>query len=202
MDALESIRGFLRCETPDSWIAAALADQETMLIDHAHCEQKAAATAMSLMYRYPDRTELLIKMARLAREELVHFEQVLHLMTKRGIEFRHLTAARYASGLRDHMSKQEPQRLIDVLIIGAYVEARSCERFARIAPHLDEELGAFYTSLLKSEGRHYLNYLKLARLYAKAPIDERVAYFADIEAELILSGDEQFRFHSGTPIAA
>ncbi|MFP8965184.1 tRNA-(ms[2]io[6]A)-hydroxylase [Pokkaliibacter sp. CJK22405] len=200
-DALDSIRSFLNCETPDAWVQAALKHQDVMLVDHAHCEQKAAATAMALIYRYPDRAELLTKMARLAREELIHFEQVLTILAKRNIEFRHIGAARYASGLRRHVRTSEPYRLVDVMIIGAFVEARSCERFAKIAPHLDEELGAFYTSLLKSEARHYQHYLKLAREYATGPIEDRIAFFAEKEAELVLSEDEQFRFHSGVPAA-
>lgn len=199
MDALDEIQSFLGCPTPDAWLQAATQDLHTLLIDHAHCEQKAAATAMSLMYRYPNHHELLIRMSRLAREELIHFEQVLTLMRKRGMEYQHLSASRYASGLRDQVSKQEPQRLIDVLIVGAFVEARSCERFAKLAPLLDEELQKFYLSLLKSEGRHYQDYLKLAERYAQADISQRVAEFRLLEQQLIEAEDDQLRFHSGTP---
>ena len=196
-DALDTIHRFLPCATPDLWVQNALAHQDILLIDHAHCEKKAASTALSLMYRYTDRTRLLEKMSRLAREELRHFEQVLAIMKKRGIDYGYLESSRYASGLREGVRKEEPGRLVDVLIVGAFIEARSCERFAKLAPYLDEELEKFYTSLLKSEARHYQDYLKLAREAAGEPIDDRIAWFAERERELIESPDDQFRFHSG-----
>lgn len=190
---------FLACATPDAWIAWALENPELLLIDHAQCEKKAASTAMSLLYRYVDEPLLLTKMSQLAREELLHFEQVVKLMEARGIVYRHLSASRYAEGLRRHVTPQEPARLVDILIIGAYIEARSCERFARLIPHLDVELAKFYRSLVKSEGRHYEDYLMLARHLAPGPIDDRVAFFAEREAELIATPDKAFRFHSGVP---
>lgn len=202
MDTLDEIKDFLGCETPDGWIAAALKNQDLLLIDHAHCEKKAASTAMTLMFRYVDRTDLLNKMSRLAREELIHFEQVLAIMEARGIRYDHLSPARYAGGLRAEVRTHEPGRLVDVLIVGAFIEARSCERFAKLAPFLDEELAKFYRSLLKSEGRHYQDYLGLARDAAGEPIDARIETFRRIENELILSADEEFRFHSGAPAAA
>lgn len=197
MKELPEIDQFLQCPTPDSWIKAALANPAVMLIDHANCEKKAASTAMNLIYKYIDRPELLNKMSRLAREELRHFEQVLALMKKRDIDYVHVSPARYAQGLRKHVRTFEPARLIDTLIIGAFIEARSCERFARLAPHLDEELEKFYSSLLQSESRHFQDYLKLAHQYSDEPIDERVAFFAEVERELIESPDNEFRFHSG-----
>ncbi len=199
MDTLNEITTFLGCETPDAWIALALQNQALLLIDHAHCEKKAASTAMTLMFRYVDRMDLLKKMTRLAREELVHFEQVLAIIESRGIEYQHLQSARYAGGMRAAVRNHEPQRLIDVLIVGAFIEARSCERFARIAPLLDAELEKFYRSLLKSEGRHYQDYLSLAEEAAGEPIEDRIAFFRAIENELILSPDDEFRFHSGVP---
>ena len=200
MTALDEIKQFLPCETPQSWVDVALTQQSLMLIDHAHCEKKAASTAMTLMFRYVERPDLLKKMSRLAREELIHFEQVLALMQARNIEYIHLDASRYASGMRKIAQTQEPQRLIDILIIGAFVEARSCERFAKLAPFLDPELERFYRSLLKSEGRHYQDYLTLAQEYAGGCIEHRIADFRAIEKELILSDDTQFRFHSGVPV--
>lgn len=193
---------FLPCATPQAWIEAALANQALLLIDHAQCEKKAASTAMSLMYRYVDRPLLLTKMAQLAREELLHFEQVVKLMEARGITYRHLSASRYAEGLREHVRREDPQRLVDILIVGAFIEARSCERFARLIPYLDEELAKFYRALVKSEGRHYEDYLMLARRFAAQPIDERIASFAELERELIEAPDRTFRFHSGLPAAA
>ena len=201
MEALDEINAFLGCATPDSWIEMARdpAHLELLLTDHAHCEKKAASTAMTLIFRYADRPELLNKMSRLVREELIHFEQVLGIMSARGLRFGHLSSSRYASGLHGHIRTSEPQRLIDVLIVGAFIEARSCERFAALAPYLDDELAKFYRSLLRSEGRHYQDYLKLAQQYAREDISDRVAAFRAIECDLVLSPDTEFRFHSGAP---
>ncbi|MFY0990187.1 tRNA-(ms[2]io[6]A)-hydroxylase [Halomonas sp. C05BenzN] len=190
---------FLGCRTPDAWVGWALENPELLLIDHAQCEKKAASTAMSLLYRYVDQPLLLTRMSQLAREELLHFEQVVTLMEARGIAYRHISASRYAEGLRRHVRPQEPERLVDILIIGAFIEARSCERFARLIPHLDDKLAKFYRSLVKSEGRHYEDYLMLARHLSPAPIESRVAFFAECERALIASPDTVFRFHSGVP---
>ncbi|MGM0571120.1 tRNA-(ms[2]io[6]A)-hydroxylase [Marinobacter sp.] len=195
--ALAEIHDFLPCRTPQQWIDNALANQDLMLIDHAHCEKKAASTALSLMYRYVDNTDLLNKMSRLAREELRHFEQVLAIMKKRGVEYCHLSPARYAAGLRSLVRTEDPGRLVDVLIVGAIIEARSCERFAALAPFLDDKLAEFYNSLLKSEARHYQDYLKLAEQANGGPVDDRVGEFLAIEKALIEAPDEEFRFHSG-----
>jgi len=194
---LQEIYDFLPCRTPRQWIDNALANQDILLVDHAHCEKKAASTALSLMYRYVDNTELLNKMSRLAREELRHFEQVLAIMNRRGVTYCHLSPARYAAGLRQEVRTEDPGRLVDVLIVGAIIEARSCERFAALAPHLDDTLADFYTGLLKSESRHYRDYLKLAEKAADGPLDERIRQFLDIEQQLIESADTEFRFHSG-----
>ncbi len=201
MKQMPEINQFLLCETPDEWLREALTNQEVLLVDHAHCEKKAASTAMSLMYRYVDRPELLGKMSRLAREELLHFEQVLDIINERGIDYTHLAPSRYAGELRKLVRTHEPARLIDTLIVGAFVEARSCERFSRIAPYLDDRLKKFYLSLLRSEGRHFQDYLSLAQLYSDEPIAARVDFFAEREKQLILSGDDRFRFHSGKPFS-
>lgn len=196
---IPEIEAFLQCQTPQSWITCALDQLDLLLLDHANCEKKAAGTALSLMFRYAEREELQQYLSRLAREELRHFEQVTALMKKRGIGYRQLSASSYAQRLQQHIAKQEPVKLIDTLIVLAFIEARSCERFYRLAPYLDEELGRFYTSLLKSESRHFEGYLSMAQLYAKQSIDARVAFFAEIEREAILTEDTEFRFHSGVP---
>ena len=198
---ISEILDFLPCETPDGWVDAALAHPEELLIDHANCEKKAAGTALNLMFRYVDKIDLLNKMSRLAREELRHFEQVLAIMKKRGVEYRHISSARYANGLRELARSSDPGKLVDILICGALIEARSCERFARIAPHLDDELRAFYESLLKSESRHFKDYLTLARAYTDQDIGPRIEVFRAREQQLIESADKEFRFHSG-PLAA
>jgi tRNA 2-(methylsulfanyl)-N6-isopentenyladenosine37 hydroxylase len=197
--AVAEIRDFLPCETPAAWIEAALKNPEVLLIDHANCEKKAAGTALSLMYKYIGHTDLLEKMSKLAREELRHFEQVLAIMRARGVEYVHVTASRYAAELRKLIRSQEPHKLVDTLIVGAIIEARSCERFAALAPLLDEELGQFYRSLLKSESRHYRDYLTLAETLAGGDIGDRIHVIRSREQELIENEDGEFRFHSGPP---
>lgn len=195
-DLLEEMFQFLPCRTPELWVQQAIENLDILLIDHAQCEKKAASTAMNLMYRYVDRPDLLKKMSQLAREELLHFEQVVGILEERGIRYEHISAARYASGLREHVRKGKDE-LIDILIIGAFIEARSCERFMALIPHLDDALAKYYRSLVRSEGRHYQDYLLLAKMYAEEPIDDRIAFFAAVEKELIESDDHTFRFHSG-----
>ncbi|WP_020409384.1 tRNA-(ms[2]io[6]A)-hydroxylase [Hahella ganghwensis] len=201
------IEQFLGCKTPVAWLEMAAGRLPELLVDHAQCEKKAASSAMQLMFRYPDDEEMAKRMSKLAREELRHFEQVLKLMQARGVRDQKQTAARYAAGLREHVRKGEPQKLVDMLIIGAFIEARSCERFAGLIPYLesqDMELAQFYRGLLESEGRHYQNYLKLAEgRFNKASGEDfavRVEYFRKVEAELISSPDSEFRFHSGCPV--
>lgn len=194
---IPEIEEFLLCPTPQAWIEQALAHPQELLIDHANCEKKAAGTAITLMFRYAEKEELQQKMSRLAREELRHFEQVTALMKKRGIKYLQLSASEYAKRLHQHVAPQEPGKLIDTLIVGAFIEARSCERFYRLLPFLDAELERFYRSLLKSEARHFQDYLKLAQQYSKQPIDERVAFFAEQERQAIYTDDKVFRFHSG-----
>lgn len=196
----DDLVAFLPCRTPDAWVHEALQQLPTLLIDHAHCEKKAASTALTMMYRYVMHYDLLQKMSRLAREELRHFEQVLAIMTRRGIQYDHLTCSRYAGGLAKIARTYEPERLIDRLIMGAFIEARSCERFLSLIPHLDIELAEFYSSLLKSEARHYQDYLHLARTISDSDLDTRIADFALVEKALIESPDIEFRFHSGPPV--
>ncbi len=191
---------FLACPTPRAWVVWALQNQDVLLVDHANCEKKAASTALNLMYRYVDHHDLLNKLSRLAREELRHFEQVIALMKRRGVDYPQLAASRYAGGLRQQVRSAEPGRLVDTLLVGAIIEARSCERFAALAPELDEELRDFYLSLLKSESRHFMDYLKLARdISSQEEVDERLAVLLEVERDLIESPDSEFRFHSGVP---
>ena len=192
---------FLGCPTPQAWVQVAISEIPALLVDHANCEKKAASNAMSMMYRYVDKPDLLEKLSQLAREELLHFEQVVGFMRNRNIPYTHLGPARYATGLRVHIRTHEPARLVDTLIIGAFVEARSCERFAALAPLLDADLQKFYVSLLRSESRHFADYLALARLYAQEDIVPRIAFFSALEAQLISTADPLFRFHSGVPQA-
>lgn len=144
--------------------------------------------------------QLIDKMVLLIKEELHHFQQVLEIMEERQIPYQNMRAGRYAAGLMKHVRTYEPATLIDKLICGALIEARSCERFAALVPLVDDKLGAFYTSLLRSEARHYQDYLALAQLIAgDDSIEARVTFFLEKEAELILSDDPDFYFHSGAP---
>lgn len=193
---------FLPCPTPDAWVRRALIDQDVLLLDHRNCELKAAATAMSLIARYGQDVELSAALSKLAREELVHHEQVLRILKRRGIALRPLTASRYASGLRAAVRTHEPARLVDTLIVGAFIEARSCERFAALVPHLDEELATFYGGLLRSESRHYQGYLRFAQRFGEArDVGRSVIRIRQVEQALIESPDTEFRFHSGCPAA-
>ncbi|MCS5587876.1 MAG: tRNA isopentenyl-2-thiomethyl-A-37 hydroxylase MiaE [Porticoccaceae bacterium] len=198
MTVLQEIENFLPCKTPDKWLENAVENPELLLIDHANCEKKAASTALNLIYRYVDNFDLLNKMSRLAREEMRHFEQVIAIMKHRNIAYQQISASRYATRLRGLVRSDDPHRLADILIVGAIIEARSCERFARLAPYLDAGLEAFYLSLLKSEGRHYKDYLALARNVAsQQEIEQRLGLFLETEQQLIESADIEFRFHSG-----
>lgn len=201
----DGIAGFLQTPTPEAWLDDACRHIPEMLLDHANCELKAASTALGFLYRYPERAALVQRMSRLAREELRHFEQARALMDSLSVPFEKLSASRYAGTLRDAVRPEEPRRLLDMLLIGALIEARSCERFAMIAPRLPEKLGRFYGGLLASEARHFEHYLAFAKTECGVGEDEfeaRLAELKAIEARLITEPDAQFRFHSGPPVAA
>ena len=198
----ENIAAFLDTPTPEEWLAEACGRLPEMLLDHANCELKAASTALGFLYRYPERTALVQRMSRLAREELRHFEQVRSIMDDMDIPFERLSASRYAGGLREVVRQEEPYKLLDMLLIGALIEARSCERFAKIAPRLPEKLGRFYGGLLASEARHFEHYVAFAKSECgvdENEIDERLEELKAIEASLIAEPDDEFRFHSGLP---
>ena len=190
----------LLAPTSQAWVDRAVQELPVLLLDHANCEKKAASTALSLMFRYPQMDKLTWRMSRLAREELRHYEQVQKILAQREIPFQHLKPARYADGLRKHLRSRDPARLVDLLVIGAFIEARSCERFSLLAPRLDGELGSFYGGLLAAEARHFRQYLALASDLDADGLMGRVEFFAPIEAALCTDPDPQFRFHSGTPI--
>ncbi|MEX0942791.1 MAG: tRNA-(ms[2]io[6]A)-hydroxylase [Pseudomonadales bacterium] len=193
-----NIKEFLNCESPDTWVECAADNLPLLLMDHANCEKKAASTALNLMYRYVDKPALMMQLSKLAREELRHFEQVLGIISARQIDCVHVSPSRYAGELRKTVRTHEPARLIDVLIVSAIVEARSCERFGRLVGVLDDELATFYRSLMKSEARHFRVYLELARALA-ADIEPRIEHFLAIDEMLITTPDPDFRFHSGVP---
>jgi tRNA-(ms[2]io[6]A)-hydroxylase len=197
-----SAHPLLKAATPASWIAQACAESDVLLIDHANCEKKAASTALSLMFAYAEDLELTGKMSRLAREELRHYEQVTKLMKTLAVVPQRLAPGRYAERLRRLVAKSEPQREVDLMICGALIEARSCERFAALAPAVRGPIGDLFQGLHHAEARHYRVYLDLARRAAHRSdigLHPRVEEFAALESELITSRDAVFRFHSGTP---
>ena len=197
-----NVNNFLRCETPSSWLDKAETSLPVLLIDHANCEKKAASTALNLMYRHVERPDLVTSLSKLAREELRHFEQVVLILKERNIEYSQLSSSRYAGEMRSSARSHEPGRLIDVLIISAIVEARSCERFSRLVGVLDDKLADFYRSLLNSEARHFKVYLDHALSIAgKNSIQNRIDHFLAEDERLIVTEDRNFRFHSGVPVS-
>ena len=195
-----NVKRFLTCETPTEWIDKAADNLDVLLIDHANCEKKAASTALNLIYRHVEYPDMLLQLSKLAREELRHFEQVVSILKDRNIRYSQISSARYAGELRKGVRTHEPARLIDLLIVSAIVEARSCERFEKLAPVLDQELSEFYSSLLVSESRHFRVYLKLAEEMAgDADLQDRIDFFLAKDSKLITLPDSEFRFHSGPP---
>jgi tRNA 2-(methylsulfanyl)-N6-isopentenyladenosine37 hydroxylase len=192
----------LRAATPDAWIAEACALPELLLIDHANCEKKAASTALALMFAYAEDLQLTDAMSRLAREELRHYEQVAKMIVALKITPQRLAPGRYATQLRRMVASGEPQREVDLMICGAFIEARSCERFAALQKAIGAPLDDLFRSLHEAEARHYQLYLDLAaRAAARAALSlgGRIAAFALREAQLITDPDPVFRFHSGPP---
>ncbi|KTD75046.1 tRNA-(ms[2]io[6]A)-hydroxylase [Legionella waltersii] len=202
-DDLQILIDFLQVSTPESWLDNVPNNLSPLLLDHAHCERKAAGTAISLISKYPEKQELVALMSPLAREELLHFEKVLDIMKARKIPYGPIQPSEYASTLHKQVTNKDGiERLCDQLIVGAIIEARSCERFNAVIPYLgDPDLSRFYRSLVKSESRHFKDYLQLSILYGEhLDIKKRTAEFLAIENSFILSKDCLFRFHSGIPM--
>jgi tRNA-(ms[2]io[6]A)-hydroxylase len=181
----ETLAGTLRAATAPAWFERATQSWRELLVDHANCEKKAASTALSLIFTYADDAALCTQLSKLAREELRHFEQVQKVMHELEVPFMRLAPARYAEGLRRAVRRDEPHRLLDLLVCGALIEARSCERFEGLIPHLQAPLRDFYGDLARSEARHHLLYLRLAE--ARSDADEiraSLERLAAVEAEL------------------
>jgi tRNA-(ms[2]io[6]A)-hydroxylase len=190
----------LRAATPRAWVEAARADLPTLLVDHANCEKKAASTAMALIFAYPEDRSLSVALSRLAREELKHYEQVERLMKKLGVAYIRMKPGRYASELRKLVRTHEPKRKLDLMIVHALIEARSCERFRLLSTRLPDDVAQLYAQLERSEARHFEQYLQFAaREYEAAEIAGRLDVIATREAELATSDDGELRFHSGPP---
>jgi len=195
----------LLAATPAGWFDEAERSLEMLLVDHANCEKKAASTALGLMFAYADDTGLGLALARLAREELRHYEQVLALMKRRGVVYARMAPGRYAGELRRALSSNEPARKLDLLICGQLIEGRSSERFAGLIPRLPEDVATFYHVLEAAEARHTHLYAQMASAHAEQhglDLAAHVQRLAEVEADLCTRPDPNFRFHSGPPPSA
>ena len=188
----------LQSTSSDRWLGQVNQHLNNILIDHAHCEQKAASTAMDLMFDYVENEELCREMSEIVREELEHFQLVRDLLKQRGVRFHRLKPGTYGRRLKELVRRQEPHRAVDRLLIGAIIEARSCERFVLLRDHLqDAELQEFYGSLYESEARHHATYVRLAKHFASdADVSTRLQELATVEAAIIADGCELPRIHS------
>jgi len=192
----------LAAATPEAWYQAARERWRELLVDHAACEKKAASSALSLLFTYAEDMPFGRALSRLAREELRHYEQVLARLSEAQIPYRRLPPGRYAVNLRRSVTRLEPGRRLDLLLVAALIEARSCERFVGLAPLLPGTLAGFYAALGESESRHGALYMGFAQAHAaRTGLDwaTRYATLSALEAELVTSPDPEFRFHSGPP---
>jgi tRNA 2-(methylsulfanyl)-N6-isopentenyladenosine37 hydroxylase len=197
-DSVDGDMHMLVAPTPAAWVDAAATHWRELLNDHAQCEKKAASTALALMFAYQEDRGLAAALSRLAREELRHFEQVQKLMIVLDIPVERQRPGRYAAGLRALLRTAEPGRKLDLLLTGALIEARSCERFQLLAPRLPPQVGGFYAQLARAEARHFEQYLGLAQRAGPA-WRQRLRELAAHEARLATAPDAQLRFHSGPP---
>jgi tRNA-(ms[2]io[6]A)-hydroxylase len=188
----------LHSATSPHWIERVRAHLDEVLIDHAHCEKKAAGTALNLIFAYVDRVDLVRRLSEIVDEELEHFRQVLDLLERRSIRFRRLPPSGYGRRLNELVRKQEPGKAIDRLLVAGLIEARSCERFAVLRGGIgDAELARFYGSLFESEARHHATYVQLAKQFGpEAEIHRRLEELAAREAEIIATPDGPVRMHS------
>jgi tRNA 2-(methylsulfanyl)-N6-isopentenyladenosine37 hydroxylase len=189
--------------TPASWVEAAAERIPELLVDHANCEKKAASTALALIFAYPEDRALAVALSKLAREELKHFEQVDRLMRELEVPFVRQKPGRYAAELRRCLHSREPRRKLDLLLVSALIEARSCERFDLLAERLPTTVAGLYAGLRESEARHFERYLRFAE--SELPGEAwrpRLEELAAVEAELATTPDRDFRFHSGPPSGA
>jgi tRNA-(ms[2]io[6]A)-hydroxylase len=188
----------LQCDTPERWLTQVDEHFDEILIDHAHCEGKAAGTAMNLMFAYIEREELARELPVIVNEELEHYQMVLDLLKARGIRFRRLRPGSYGKRLHELIRKLESGRAVDRLLVAALIEARSCERFARLRDYLSEpQLTDFFGGLFEFEARHYSTYVRLAKLFAPPEeVHARLGELAASEAQIIQEGDPLPRVHS------
>ncbi|MBL1213419.1 MAG: tRNA-(ms[2]io[6]A)-hydroxylase [Ignavibacteriae bacterium] len=177
----------LKCKTNSKWIENAKQNLIDVIIDHAHCEKKAAVTGMNLINNYPEKTDLAFEMADLIEEEIDHFRSVVKILDEKGETLREDKKDEYAQKLFGRLRKTQPERFLDHLLVAGIVEARSCERLQILADNLeDQKLKLFYTELAKSEAGHYMAFIKLAKKYFdEAEVKLRLDELTDIEAEIV-----------------
>jgi len=189
----------LKSLTDARWFEQVDAHLDEILIDHAHCEKKAAGTALNLIFHYVEDRELCREMTEIVNEELEHFHLVLDLLERRGIKFRRLKPSQYGRKLHDLIRKSEPERAIDRLLVAGLIEARSCERFSALAEHTDDaELAEFYSGLFESEARHHSTYTQLAKHFGTEDVvNRRLEELYVAEAAIIAEGEPLARMHSG-----
>lgn len=187
----------LAYDTPPEWVERALSCVDDILLDHAHCERKAASTAISLVFRYTDETALVQPLSALAREELEHFELMLKHLDRRGLVFKRQKPSAYAGKLMTVVRKNEPDRLLDVLLCCAMIEARSCERMQLLSEAFEEpELRKLYRGLLASEARHHRSYVGIAQeIFEAGLVEKRLAEVAEHEADVVRNGPPENRLH-------
>lgn len=195
--ALPRIR-FLQIPTSDAWVEQALANLDVILLDHSHCERKAASVALNLMFRYPSSTALVKSLTTIAQEELQHFEQVNQILEQRGIAFANLAPPPYGATLNKQVRRDEPHRMLDLLLVSGLIEARSHERLGLLATHCpDRELAEFYGSLMASEARHYGAYWVLADTYFdRTVVMQRLEELAEAESAILSTLHPEPRIHS------
>lgn len=188
----------LKSKTKERWLQQVDENLPEVLIDHAHCEKKAAGTALNLIFAYVENEELCREMTEIVNEELEHFHMVLDLLKRREIPFKRLKPSAYGRMLNDLVRKQEPQRAVDRLLVAGLIEARSCERFQSLAEHVeDAELSEFYQSLFESEARHHSTYTRLAYHFAsKEEVAARLEELYAAEAQILEEGEAMPRMHS------
>ena len=190
----------LKLETDPRWVNIVEKNIEEILTDHAYCEQKAASNALSIMISYPYHTDLVDEMVKLAKEELTHFEMVHQKIKERGLILGFERKDEYVGKLYKFMRKEYRKEivLIDRLLFGAMIEARSCERFKLLSEQIkDEDLKLFYKELMISEATHYTLFIGFARKYGShiEDIDARWQEWLNFEAELIKNYSKKETIH-------
>ena len=185
-------------KTSEEWIDLAISNPMEILLDHAHCERKAAGVALQLMFRYVSEPGLSEILSPLAREELEHFERVLSILNSRGKKLQKLASPPYAAILAKNICKDEPLRMLDSFLVAGLIEARSHERMKLLSIHSpDIELRNLYADLLKSEARHFGIYWKLAdERFDRSILTSRLEELAKVESDALSEMHHQPRMHS------